>query len=342
MTAKWKEDIVLRFIDEAVIEITAGNGGAGCISFLRQRFQPKGGPDGGDGGRGGHVILRADGGVSTLADHSYLRYFRAGRGGHGQGSNKTGAYGEDKFISVPVGTVASDLQTGIILADLTESGQEVILAHGGRGGKGNRHFASSTHRAPRLAQPGEEGEKRIVLLTLKLIADIGLIGLPNAGKSTLISALTSARPKIADYPFTTLKPNLGAITLPSGRSVTIADIPGLVAGSHQGQGLGFKFLRHVERTGLFIYVIDISPENPIDALNLLLEELTAYNTALRQRASLVVANKMDLSASQNNLAAFQQQVKTMGLNFIAISAQEKEGLPELLDMLEQQLAYNAD
>jgi GTP-binding protein len=230
----------------------------------------------------------------------------------------------------------------MILADLTESGQEVILARGGRGGKGNRHFASSTRRVPRLAQPGEEGEKRTVQLTLKLIADIGLIGLPNAGKSTLISALTSARPKIADYPFTTLTPNLGAITLPSGRPVTIADIPGLVAGAHQGQGLGVIFLRHVDRTRLCVYVIDASSENPADALNLVLEELTAYNAALRQRAGLVAANKMDLSMARDNLDAFQRQVSDMGLDFAAISAQTREGLNELLDMLDQRLMPGAD
>ena len=327
----------MRFIDEATIEIASGDGGAGCVSFLRMRFQPKGGPDGGDGGRGGHVILKADNSVATLADHSYLRHFRAGRGGHGQGSNKTGAGGQDKYIMVPVGTIATDVESGRILADLTQDGQEVILAKGGRGGKGNRHFVSSTHRTPRFAQSGEEGESRTVKLTLKLLADVGLIGLPNAGKSSLITALTAARPKIGDYPFTTLTPNLGVITLNNGHSITLADIPGLVEGAHKGHGLGLKFLRHIERTRLFVYVLDMAGDSPMDNLMVVLEELKAYDPRLARRAGLVVGNKMDLPEAELNLDEVSQQVKDLGLTFIIVSALDGSGLTELVTALEDYL-----
>lgn len=323
----------MRFIDEAIIEVAAGSGGRGCVSFMRTRFQPKGGPDGGDGGAGGHVILKADASVATLADHSYLRHFKAGRGQHGQGSNKTGAGGEDKVVLVPVGTMAYDLASGEILADLTEPEQEVIVAMGGRGGKGNRHFVSSTHRSPRFAQPGEEGEQRAIQLTLKLLADVGLIGLPNAGKSSLIMALTAARPKVADYPFTTLTPNLGVMSLPNGMHLTLADIPGLVAGAHQGVGLGLRFLRHIERTRLFVYVVDLSEDDPIDALHVVLAELKAYDTALAERAGLVVGNKIDLPKARANLKKFKSQIEGLGLQLITLSAAGGQGLPQLIDAL---------
>lgn len=327
----------MRFIDEATIEVAAGDGGKGCVSFLRMRFVPRGGPNGGDGGRGGHVILRADRSVATLADHSYLRHFRAERGGHGQGSNKTGASGADKIITVPPGTIAHNAETGEMLADLTEHGQEVILASGGRGGKGNRHFVSSTHRTPRFAQPGEEGMRLTVKLTLKLLADIGLIGLPNAGKSSLISALTAARPKVADYPFTTLSPNLGVMELPGGRLVTLADIPGLVAGAHQGVGLGLRFLRHIERTNLFVYVIDLSEDNPIDALHAVLAELKAYDEKLSARAAVVAGNKIDLPQAKENLPEFAGQVARMGLQLVTLSAQNGHGLDEFANILDNLL-----
>jgi GTP-binding protein len=327
----------LRFIDEATIEVIAGDGGKGCVSFLRQRFRPKGGPDGGDGGRGGNVILRADSGVTTLADHSYLRYFRAGRGGQGQSSNKTGPHGADKYILVPIGTVAAELGSGRFLADLAVNGQEVILARGGRGGKGNQHFVSSVHRSPRLAQPGEKGENNTILLTLKLLADAGLVGLPNAGKSTLISMLTAAHPKIGDYPFTTLTPNLGVLNFTSGLRFTVADIPGLVAGAHQGQGLGIKFLRHVERTRLIIYVIDISGPDPVADFKLLLEELHAYDSSLTRRAGLVVGNKIDLQPARAKAEIFCQEVGNMGWETVIISARQGQGLQDLTDRLEKQM-----
>ena len=332
----------MRFIDEATIEIAAGDGGRGCVSFLRQRFQPKGGPDGGDGGRGGHVILRADSGVATLADHSYLRHFRAGRGGYGSGSNKTGAGGEDKVILVPAGTIATDVETGEVLADLTRPDQEIILVHGGRGGKGNRHFVSSTHRAPRFAQPGEEGEKRVVRLTLKLLADVGLIGLPNAGKSSLIAALTAARPKIGDYPFTTLAPNLGIVHLPDERTLTLADIPGLVAGAHQGTGLGLRFLRHIERTRLFVYVVDLAGQSPVDDLHTVLEELAAYDEALRARAGLVVGNKMDLKPDADLVEEFKAEAARLGLELVIISALNGRGLDEFVNLLARKVKEPVD
>jgi GTP-binding protein len=230
------------------LEVAAGNGGKGCVSFLRMRFMPKGGPNGGDGGRGGNVILRASHSQATLADQSYLRHIRADNGMPGQGSDKNGRSGEDKIISVPVGTIATNLETGEILADLVQDGQEVILAKGGQGGLGNKHFATATNRTPRYAQPGEPGESLTVKLELKLLADIGLVGLPNAGKSSLIRALTQARPKVGDYPFTTLTPHLGVAFSEDGEPYTLADIPGLVAGAHQGAGLGLRFLKHIERT----------------------------------------------------------------------------------------------
>ncbi len=320
----------MRFVDEAIIEVAAGNGGNGCVSFLRQRFQPKGGPDGGDGGRGGHVILKASNRVVTLSDHSYLRHFRAKRGAHGQGNNKTGRSGADKVVTVPLGTIVRDAETQEIIADLTDDGQEVIVAHGGRGGKGNRHFSSSTNRAPRMAQPGEEGAKRTLHLELKLLAEVGLIGLPNAGKSSLIRAASAARPKVADYPFTTLTPNLGVVELEGQRPFTMADIPGLVAGAHQGAGLGLKFLKHVERTRLFLHVVDLSSDDPLADLWVVREELKAYDPALAERSSLVAANKLDLEASQENLGAFGAGCQEQGLEVIPISALTGQGVPELL------------
>ncbi|MEW5914400.1 MAG: GTPase ObgE [Thermodesulfobacteriota bacterium] len=323
----------MRFVDEAIIEVAAGDGGRGCVSFMRQRFQPKGGPDGGDGGRGGDVVLRASQRVATLADHSYLRHFRAGRGAHGQGSNKTGRAGQGKVVEVPVGTIVRDQETGEVVADLTSEGQEVVVVQGGRGGKGNRHFVSSTHRTPRLAQPGEEGQKRTLHLELKLLAQVGLIGLPNAGKSSLIAAASAARPKVADYPFTTLIPNLGVVQLEGREPFTMADIPGLVAGAHKGAGLGLRFLKHVERTRLFLYVVDLSTERPAEDLEAVRAELRAYDPALASRGGLVAANKLDLPQAQENLESFQRQVQAQGLEVFPISALSGQGVPALLAAL---------
>jgi GTP-binding protein len=321
----------MRFIDEAIIEVAAGDGGRGCVSFLRSRRQPKGGPDGGDGGHGGHVIMRADHGVDTLADHSYLRHFRAGAGGRGKGANQTGARGEDKIVLVPVGVMVQEAVSGELLADLTAAGQEVVLAAGGRGGKGNRHFTAATRRGPRFAQPGEPGERKTLRLTLKLLADVGLVGLPNAGKSSLLRALSAAVPKVADYPFTTLSPNLGVVELGGGQRLTLADIPGLVAGAHQGAGLGLRFLRHIERTRLFVYVVDMTADNPIADLSALRAELAAYDPLMAGRAALVAANKIDLPAAAANLAAFRRQARP--LEVIAVSAAAPSGLEELLSSM---------
>jgi GTP-binding protein len=327
----------MRFVDEATIEIAAGDGGNGCVSFLRLAFVPKGGPNGGDGGRGGNVIIRANRNIATLADHSYLRHFRAGRGQHGMGSDKNGRSGGDKVIEVPMGTMVLDKETGELLADLSGDGQEFIAAKGGRGGKGNKHFATSTNRAPRMAQEGEPGERRIITLELKLLADVGLIGLPNAGKSSLVAAASAARPKIADYPFTTLVPQLGVAQAQEGEPFTMADIPGLVEGAHKGAGLGLQFLKHVERTRLFVFVVDMSGDDPAYDLAVVRAELEAYDTSLAKRAGLVAANKMDLSESAERLAEFKQVVEAEGLTVLPISALEGDGVKELVEEIHARL-----
>ncbi|MCB2193526.1 MAG: GTPase ObgE [Deltaproteobacteria bacterium] len=327
----------MRFVDEAIIEVAAGDGGNGCVSFLRERFRPKGGPDGGDGGRGGNVIIQATNRVTTLADHSYLRHFRAKRGSHGQGSNKAGRAGEDKLVRVPVGTEIYDHETGELLYDLTSDGQEVVVARGGRGGKGNAHFATSTNQAPRMAQPGGEGQRFTLRLELKLLAEVGLVGLPNAGKSSLITAASAARPKVADYPFTTLTPNLGVVQLDQRPPFTMADVPGLVAGAHQGAGLGLTFLKHVERTHLFLYVVDLSGEDPAGDLWTVREELLAYDAKLAQRVAMVAANKLDLPEAAENLAAFTKTAGEMGLEVWPISAKSGQGVQELLLALADRL-----
>ncbi len=320
----------MRFVDEAIIEVAAGDGGNGCVSFLRMRHQPKGGPDGGDGGRGGDVIVVADNRTTTLADHSYLRHFRAGRGAHGQGSDKHGRSGQDKIITVPVGTLVFDEDTGELLGDLTADGQRLKVAAGGRGGKGNHHFATSTNRAPRMAQPGQPGEKRTLRLELKLLASVGLVGLPNAGKSSLIAAASRARPKVADYPFTTLTPNLGVVQVGQYEPFTMADIPGLVAGAHQGAGLGLKFLKHVERCRLFLYVIDLSDEDPLNAFETVAAELLAYSKVMARRISLVAANKIDLPGAGQRLSEFKQALEEKGLKVFAVSALTGQGVAELM------------
>ena len=327
----------MRFVDEAIIEVAAGDGGNGCVSFLRERFRPRGGPDGGNGGRGGNVIITATNRVTTLADHSYLRHFRAKRGGHGQGSDKNGRAGENKLVMVPVGTEIYDQETGERLADLTSDGQEIIVAVGGRGGKGNAHFATSTNQAPRMAQPGTEGQRFTLRLELKLLAEVGLVGLPNAGKSSLITSASAARPKVADYPFTTLTPNLGVVQLEDRRPFTIADVPGLVAGAHKGAGLGLTFLKHVERTHLFLYVVDLSGEDPAADLWTVREELLAYDARLAGRVAMVAANKMDLPQARENLAAFSQAAGELGLEVWPVSALSGQGVAELMLALADRL-----
>jgi GTP-binding protein len=327
----------MRFVDEATIEVAAGDGGKGCISFLRLPYQPKGGPNGGDGGRGGNVIIKASRNIATLADHSYLRHFRAGRGQHGMGSDKNGRAGEDKLVEVPMGTMVIDQETGEVLADLAADGQEFIAAQGGRGGKGNKHFATSTNRAPRIAQDGEPGQRRTLTLELKLLADVGLIGLPNAGKSSLVAAASAARPKIADYPFTTLVPQLGVAQAADGDPFTMADIPGLVEGAHKGAGLGLKFLKHVERTRLFVFVVDLSGDDPENDLAVVRAELEAYDPRLAKRAGLVAANKLDLPEAAERLAGFRQSVEASGLAVYPISALGGEGVKPLVEEIWRRL-----
>lgn len=308
----------MRFIDEAKIRISGGHGGPGCISFRRETFIPRGGPDGGDGGAGGKVVFIASNQLSTLQDFRFKRVYQAQNGMPGSGSNKAGRDGEDITIRVPVGTVIRDTETGDILFDFNTNGQEWIACHGGRGGKGNAHFVSSTFQAPKFAQPGEDGEARQITLELKLLADVGIIGFPNAGKSTLISRISAARPKIADYPFTTLTPNLGVVQMPNHDSFVVADIPGLVEGAHRGLGLGHRFLKHIERTSLFIHLLDGSKlledvtrpdiesrtegmkesiEQLVHRYQAIRNELGLFNEKLLQTPEVVVLNKLDLLES---------------------------------------------
>jgi len=282
------------FLDQAIIEVTAGVGGDGCVSFRREKYVPRGGPNGGDGGRGGDVWLVVDERRATLRDFRYQRSFRGNRGMHGQGSDKTGRSGETLLIPVPAGTVVHDAETGQILHDLKEPGDRWLVARGGRGGRGNASFKTSTNQAPRRAEEGSPGESRRVRLELKLIADVGLIGLPNAGKSTLLSRATDARPKIADYPFTTLSPNLGVVDLSESRQLVLADIPGILEGAHAGKGLGLEFLRHVERTRILLFVIDLGAEDPARDFETLRDELRLYGKGLAERPYRIALNKADL------------------------------------------------
>jgi GTP-binding protein len=288
----------MKFFDEAKIEVVAGNGGNGVASFRREKFIPRGGPDGGDGGRGGSIWAIADRNLNTLIDYRYTRIFRAKRGENGRGSDCYGKSGDDLELRVPVGTVFSDLGSGDILADLDHDGKRALLAKGGQGGLGNLHFKSSTNRAPRQCTPGEEGERKELRLELKVLADVGLLGMPNAGKSTLIRSISSAKPKVADYPFTTLHPNLGVVRVDHNRSFVIADIPGLIRGAAEGAGLGHQFLRHLQRTRLLLHLVDIAPHHPDadpvrDAIEIV-SELQKYDQALANKPRWLVINKIDL------------------------------------------------
>lgn len=284
----------MTFIDEAVVTVVAGDGGAGAMSFRREKYVPKGGPDGGDGGRGGSVYVRADPQLSTLLDYRYRVRWKAERGRHGEGSDRTGRSGADLALPVPPGTVVRDADTGEMLGEVVESGDELLVAKGGRGGRGNARFATPTHRSPREWEPGEEGQTRRLELELKLIADVGLLGEPNAGKSTLLSVISAAHPKVADYPFTTLTPQLGVAQLSGSRSLVVADIPGIIEGAHQGKGLGDRFLRHVERTRVLAYLIPADAIDPQAAYDLLRDEVREYSAALADRPHVVVFTKMDL------------------------------------------------
>jgi GTP-binding protein len=329
------------FVDEVDIRVSAGHGGRGAVSFRREKFVPRGGPDGGDGGHGGSVYLVADPHRNTLVHFRFNPEFQAERGRGGQGAKKTGAAGKDLEIPVPVGTLvqtpdADDPGTFITLADLTTPGERVLVAKGGRGGLGNAHFVSSTNRAPRKAQPGEPGEERVLRLQLKLLADVGLVGFPNAGKSTLIARISAARPKIADYPFTTLTPHLGVVTLSDERSFVVADVPGLIEGAHEGHGLGHQFLRHVERTKILIHLVDVSGgsgRRPVEDFETIRRELELYNRELLEKPQVVVANKIDALDNPEEVEALGRRARELGLPFFRISGVTGAGVPALLEAI---------
>src|SRR5215831_18996693 len=294
------------FVDEIDVFVKGGDGGAGCVSFRREKFVPRGGPDGGDGGDGGSVILQADPAISTLLDFHYQRHYAAERGQHGKGANKHGRSGADTVLRVPLGTVVSDRDRGDALGDLTAAGERLTVARGARGGRGNARFANSTNRAPRRADLGRAGEERWIHLELKLLADVGVVGFPNAGKSTLVSRLSAATPKIADYPFTTLQPTLGIVRVDDQRSFVIADLPGLIEGAAEGKGLGHRFLRHIERTHLLLHLIDLDPTNdrdPVADWLTIQEELRAYSEAVSSRPQIVAANKVELPGTEERRQA---------------------------------------
>lgn len=326
-------------IDQARIYVKGGDGGNGCMAFRREKFVPRGGPSGGDGGRGGSVILEATESLNTLLHLRYRPENKAGRGRHGEGSNRHGKDGEDIVIPVPVGTVVTDELTEEILHDFTTPGERFVVARGGRGGKGNAQFATPTNRAPRHHESGNPGEERNLLLELKLIADVGLVGLPNAGKSTLISRISAARPKIADYPFTTLEPHLGVVDLGDYKTCVVADIPGLIEGAHEGAGLGDRFLRHIERTKFLVHVVDLSSQtqDPIEAYQTIRRELAAYSSVVADKPEIVVANKLDSLDDQERLQEFRKFCESYGLELYAISAVAGTGLRELTYALRRKL-----
>jgi GTP-binding protein len=332
----------MRFVDEVKIHVRAGDGGSGCVSFRREKYVPKGGPDGGDGGKGGDVIIKATSVKQTLLDFHFQRHFKAARGGHGRGKQQTGRDGAPFILEVPVGTEVRDGDTGELLADLTQEDDSVVVARGGQGGKGNMHFASSTRRAPRIAQPGKVGEERNIKLELKLLADVGLIGLPNAGKSTLISCISSARPKIADYPFTTLTPKLGVVRLDLGESMVVADIPGLIKGAHRGVGLGIKFLRHIERTQILIHLVDVSTcehgvERALDDYRKVNDELGHFSSELLGKPQIVALNKIDLLVERGPLEELRAAFQRLAVPVHAISALTGEGTQGLIWAAAKQL-----
>lgn len=325
------------FLDYAKIYVKAGQGGSGCVSFRREKFVPKGGPSGGDGGRGGSIILKVDPNLRTLIDYKYHSRYNAKRGQHGKGSNQHGRKGEDIVLKVPPGTVVKDAETDQVLADLTEAGQEFVAARGGRGGRGNARFATPTHRSPREWEVGEPGEERSIILELKLIADVGLVGKPNAGKSTLLASISAARPKIADYPFTTLQPNLGIVKHQAMSSFVAADIPGLIEGAHEGKGLGLQFLRHIERTNVIAYLIDPTDpeeEDPLKTFQTLHSELREYSPVLVEKPALVVFSKKDIWSDDDLLSNYESKFP---YPLLAISAVSGEGLDDLKTALWQEI-----
>ncbi|HEY8362691.1 MAG TPA: GTPase ObgE [Tissierellaceae bacterium] len=320
------------FIDVAKIRVKGGKGGDGAVAWRREKYEPSGGPYGGDGGDGGSVILKADEGIRTLMDYRYKRVYEAENGENGRSKKQFGKSGEDIILKVPVGTLVKDAVTGKVIVDLKEHNQTFVIAKGGRGGRGNARFATSTRQAPNFAEPGKKGEEREIILELKLLADVGLIGFPNVGKSTILSILTSAKPKIANYHFTTLKPNLGVVRVAEEKSFVLADIPGLIEGAHEGAGLGHDFLKHIERTSVLIHVIDISGSegrDPIEDFYKINEELKQYNEKLSKKPQIIAANKMDLPGAEENLKRVKSELEPNGYKIFPVSAATLEGIEDL-------------
>jgi len=326
-----------KFVDFVKVFVKGGDGGDGAVAFLREKFQPKGGPAGGDGGKGGDVILVATSKKTTLVDFKYKKHLTAQNGEKGKGKNQKGKDGEDLIIFVPVGTVIKDAETGEILCDLDKDGKSFIVAKGGKGGRGNAKFSTATNQAPRFAEKGEPGEQKWVILELKLLADIGIIGLPNAGKSSLIRALTRARPKVADYPFTTLTPQLGILEL-EDLKVCIADIPGIIEGAHKGAGLGLDFLRHIERTSILLFVIDLSRDDikPDKTFEILKEEIKNYNPDILKKPKIIVGNKIDV-LTEDEVKKWEKHFSSIGLKFIPISALHKINIDELKEAITEEI-----
>ncbi|UCD88030.1 MAG: GTPase ObgE [Desulfobacterales bacterium] len=326
----------MKFLDEALITVQSGDGGNGCVSFRREKYVAKGGPDGGDGGKGGSVLIRTTSRMHTLYNFHFKRHFRADRGQHGRGKNQSGKSGKDLIISVPPGTIVKEAKTGRVLKEFVKSGESFLIVRGGRGGLGNQHFASPTRRAPRYAQQGEPGQTLSLKLELKLLADVGIIGLPNAGKSTLVSKLSSARPKVADYPFTTLAPSLGVVGSEETDPFVIADIPGLIEGAHQGVGLGTRFLRHVERSRFLLHLIDLSTvptQDPFSPYRTVNEELRQFSPSLGQRAQVIVLNKVDKPGTRAVAEELRNILEPLNPDIWVISAIKGEGVEPLKDHL---------
>jgi GTP-binding protein len=327
---------VASFIDEVRIRVKAGDGGNGILAFRREKYVPKGGPSGGDGGRGGDVVLYASKDYNTLLHFRFNPEHTAQRGRHGEGSNRTGHDGSGVEVAVPIGTIVYDDSTGETLHDFVEDGERFGVAKGGRGGRGNQHFATSTHQTPTEHEDGKPGEEKTLRLELKLLADVGLLGFPNAGKSTLISRISAARPKIADYPFTTLVPNLGVVSAGDNRSFVVADIPGLIKGAHQGAGLGIQFLRHVERTRLLVHLVDVSEDTgrePADDFEVILEELRNFSDEMLEKPMIVVASKIDVAQNEERVSAVAKLAAERGLPFLRLSAVTGEGVDPLKRMM---------
>ncbi len=329
----------MKFVDLVRINVKAGRGGNGALSFRREKYIPKGGPDGANGGRGGDVVFEAVPGIVTLADFEFNRRFQAGHAEHGRGAMQIGANGKELVVYLPCGTLVKDEDTGQVIADLIEPGQRFIAAKGGRGGKGNAHFATSVRRAPRFAEKGDKGEERNLLLELKLIAEVGLVGFPNAGKSSILAAISGAKPKIAGYPFTTLSPNLGVLAI-DDQQIVIADVPGLIEGAHENKGLGLQFLRHVERTRVLIHVVDLSESEPLKNWQVVCDEFDAYGADLMKRPMLVLGNKTDIPGTEEKAQALYAAMEQRGLPCLCVSALTGEGIPLLIEKIVEMVRAN--